>query len=847
MPTSRRSLVVIVLMLAMSAYPALPQLQPAEPAKAAAKNKPHRAPAGKKAQVKAKPIPQTIRVGNTDMELTDIVPRTEAAQSRLQQAIGRTKDPTLRNLQQSLATLTSRTEKAREETLYVVRNARSTEQITEARIPWQRDRRQLETLSVAVQSYIQVLMGEQRQISAIQQAWSLAERSTEEPSFPEGLQQRIEQVQEMAAAADAGVRSTLESLVQLQVQISDERKILDDLLQQIDVADEELHRSVFILDGPPLWSALRGRQYASLKEQARITMMAGRSRTISFYHTYPKRLLVYFVIFLALIAVFHYLRRDLERRPPQAELEALRILRRPLSLAAFTVLLFFGAFFPKAPPEVFRMLGFVSVFPAMRIALAVFERDLRLSVLALSLLYALDAGTGHMAAGTLLRRLLVFFLTVTSMAGLTWVLRKSSVVHLLFRQKRWGAAELFLRFALVCLTASVIANLLGGVSLADLLTHGTLRTGYIAMAVYVTYQVLRGLISLFTATKPGQAFRVVRLHRELVLGQTDRVLKLLCWITWLMAGLVSYQVMPATWAAFQSVWRYKWTLGTTAISIGDICLFFLVLLVASAIARAIRFFLEEEILPRTRISTSVAQSSSRLVHYTLVMVGFVLAFAAAGLDLNRLTLLTGAVGVGLGFGLQNLVGNFVSGIILSLERPMQVGDVIEVGSIEGDVTAIGFRSTTVRTSDGSEVIVPNSELVSKPFVNWSLTDRRRRSELRVGVDYSVDPARVLTILTAIVNSHPTVLKHPQPSVTFERFGESALEFCVRFWSSLEQVDDVRSDLNVLIAEELTKHGILVALSQREVHLHMDDGDREGAGRTAANTQAHTNKPVTTGG
>jgi small-conductance mechanosensitive channel len=141
----------------------------------------------------------------------------------------------------------------------------------------------------------------------------------------------------------------------------------------------------------------------------------------------------------------------------------------------------------------------------------------------------------------------------------------------------------------------------------------------------------------------------------------------------------------------------------------------------------------------------VAQSGSRLIYITLVSLGLCLALAAAGVDLGRATLLTGAIRVGLGFALQNVVGNFVSGIIISLERPIQVGDTIEIGGLVGKVTAIGFRSTTVRTTDGAEVIVPNSELVGKSVVNWSLTDQLRRGELRVGVAYGTDPAWVLLL------------------------------------------------------------------------------------------------------
>lgn len=764
------------------------------------------------------------------MALTDIVPSTEAALDRLQQGLRRTNDPTLRNLQQSLDALCNRAARSKDETLYLVRNARSNDQIAEARTPSERDRQQLESLNSAVQSYVQLLTEEQRQVSAIEQNWALAGQSASQAvALPEGLLDRIQQVRETASEADAAVRSTLESLVQLQVQISEEREVLGDLLQQIDAAERRLHRSVFVLDSPPLWSALRGSSYASLKEQARVTLIAVRSRTMAFYLAYRNGLLAYFVLFLVLTAVFCRLRLDLERQAIEQRLESPRIFQRPFSLAAFAVLFLFRIFFPGAPPEVLRISRLFLVFPSTRIALAVFENELHIPVIGLGMFYALDVATGHVAAGTLLRRLLVLFLAVSSLMGVAWLLRSASSVQQLLTRRRWTTVGLFARFALTSLAASAISNLLGSVWLADVLMHGAVRSIYSAMVVYLMYVVATGLIVLLTSTRFGQVFRMVRLHRELVLNRIDTVLKLAGWIAWCASVLLSYEIMQPMLAGFRNVLSQKWSIGATSFSLGDIALFFVVLIVASSIARVIRFFLEEEVLPRTTLSSGVAQSSSRLAYYTFVLIGVFLALAAAGLNLSRFTVLTGAFGVGLGFGLQNLVGNFVSGIIISLERPMQVGDAIGFGNLQGAVTTIGFRSTTVKTDDGAEVIVPNSDLVTKAFVKWSLTHQQRRGELRVGVAYGTDPARVIEILAAITGSHPAVLKNPGPVISFERFGENALEFCVRFWTRVDQLESVRSDLNVRVAEQLAKNEIVVPLPQRDVHVHMAKATAEAVG------------------
>jgi potassium efflux system protein len=772
--------------------------------------------------------PQVIRVGKSEMPVTEIVPGTEAAQSRLQEILGKTKDPALLNLQQSLNGLSARLEKSKDESLYLVQNARSTEQLFATRYLWRQSRQELEEMNGTVRSYVQTLTENQSQVREIQETWSVADESAE-IALPEGLAERIEQVRQTAATASAAVQSTLELLVKVQVGISKNRKMVDDVLAEIDDAEQGLRAGLFVLDSPPLWSALHGDSYASLRRQAHITQTTIWSRTQEFYFSYRNNLIAYCVLLLVLTAAFFRLRVTQEGQAAQPASASLRLLQRPFSLAAVMVLFFlFWLFFPKAAPEVFRISRFLLIFPLLRIALVVFEDELRRPMIVLSIFYAVDHVSSHAAAGTLLRRLLVLFLTAAVLAGLAWLLRRRSPVASLLARKHWTIAGLFARFALICLGVSFVSNIVGGVALANLTMHGTLWAIYFAMAAYVLYLVLGSLVSLVSTTRIGQMSRLLRLHHELVLARLDTALRLGTWILWVWSVLIGYQIASKVLAGFRSVLNYKWALGAASISIRDLFLFFLVLFVAISVAKAIRFFLEEEILPRTSVTPGKAQSGSRLAYYTLVSISFFLAWAAAGLDLSRLTLLTGAFGVGLGFGLQGLVSNFVSGIIISFERPMRVGDMIEMGNLLGKVTEIGFRSSTVRTPDGADVIIPNSELVTKSFVNWTLTDDLRRGELRVSVASGTDPARVFEILAKVAGSHPAVLKHPEPLIIFQQFGDGALGFSLYFWSRVERVFGVRSDLNLLVAEELEKHGIPARSAQQYVHVQMAEATEEGA-------------------
>jgi potassium efflux system protein len=204
-------------------------------------------------------------------------------------------------------------------------------------------------------------------------------------------------------------------------------------------------------------------------------------------------------------------------------------------------------------------------------------------------------------------------------------------------------------------------------------------------------------------------------------------------------------------------------------------------------------------------------------------VGFLFAIAAAGVEMNKLAILLGALGVGIGFGLQNIFNNLVSGIILAFERPIQEGDIIEVGELWGTVKEIGIRASTVFTFDGAEVIVPNGNLISKELINWTLTNQQRRVEVTVGVKYGTDTEKVLAILRKVAAEHKEILKEPAPLALFTGFGESSLDFRLLFW--IPKADNrfiIHSELNVAVNNALKEAGIEIPFPQHDLHVRSVD-------------------------
>ena len=247
-----------------------------------------------------------------------------------------------------------------------------------------------------------------------------------------------------------------------------------------------------------------------------------------------------------------------------------------------------------------------------------------------------------------------------------------------------------------------------------------------------------------------------------------------------------------------------------------IVLFFLLLFVA----KKIRFWLANRILVRSNLDPGVRESVGSIARYLIIVLGFFVILQTAGIDLTALSILAGAVGIGVGFGLQNIANNFISGVIILFERPIKAGDRIEVGEVEGEVISIGARATTVVTNDNISVIVPNSSFISQDVVNWSYTDRKVRFKIGLSVAYGSDPRLVERLLLEVARENPDVLGEPEPGVRFLHFGDNGLQFELRAWSTslLHKKGKLISNLNFGIHDKFLAHGIEFPFPQRDIHI-----------------------------
>jgi small-conductance mechanosensitive channel len=281
------------------------------------------------------------------------------------------------------------------------------------------------------------------------------------------------------------------------------------------------------------------------------------------------------------------------------------------------------------------------------------------------------------------------------------------------------------------------------------------------------------------------------------------------WWAWITLDVFAIRRPIVEWV--HRVLTARWGVGAVDLSLGGLLAFAAAVAASFGLSRLIRFLLAEDVYPRVHLARGVPYLISTVLHYAILFVGFLVAVAALGYDMTKFTILAGAFGVGLGFGMQNIVNNFVSGLILLFERPIQVGDVVELDPMTvGTVVRIGIRASIVRTSEAAEIIVPNGLLIANRVTNWTLSNRQRGFVVPVSVAGSgVEPEAVIELLTRVARETECVAKAPVPQAYVTEFlPAGGLKFDLRVWT--DRFDDwveARSKLVAAVHAELTAKGI----------------------------------------
>ena len=276
------------------------------------------------------------------------------------------------------------------------------------------------------------------------------------------------------------------------------------------------------------------------------------------------------------------------------------------------------------------------------------------------------------------------------------------------------------------------------------------------------------------------------------------------------------------WDQFNSTLNYPlFVFGKTDFSTWYLLKMIIAIGILAWLSKRLKSLLVNKILIRYNEDIGVRQAMGTIARYVFFLIGLFVLIHASGIDLSGLVLLGGALGVGIGFGLQNITNNFVSGIVILLERPVKVGDRIEVSGTTGDVVNIQARATTVVTNDGISVIIPNSELISTRVTNWSFTGRNVRFKIPVPVPYGTNQDKIIKLLLEVATEDSNVEQNPSPTVRLKEFASSALIFELVIWTSkmMHRQGMMKSRINLAVNKKFAENDIIIPFPQMDVHVN----------------------------
>jgi small-conductance mechanosensitive channel len=661
-------------------------------------------------------------------------------------------------------------------------------------------------------------------LAALRESWAKTMVDARASRAPAPVLERIDHVLVGLAETSGALQGRRSTILILQDRVARQVTRCDDVLARISALRERARGGLLVRDSAPVWHpGVLAHALRDLPAQLRIAVAADVVVLEGFARDQRWKVPIHMALFVVLLLVMRAAKRRASRLVASGAAPAadLRVFDRHVSAALMLSFLAFAFIYtPPIPRVVGSLQTMLALLPALRIVQALIDPRLGPALWVLGGFFLVDLVRNSVSVISALERpiLLLEMLAAALVLSWVWLSPRGATFRALDVVMNPPGPRVVRGVVLAACATAFVAGAAGYMPLALLVGPAIFGNGYLALVLYASMRVADGLVTFALSVRPLNRLGSVRRHRRLIERRTHGLLRWMAIVAWLVAALRYLGLWSAAVAFTGAALATEARLGSIGISLGDVLLFALTMTAAFVLSSLVRFTLEEEVYPRLRLARGLPQLASSFMHYSLLLIGFLLALAALGVDLTKVTILAGALGVGIGFGLQGVVNNFVSGSLVLVERKINVGDAVDIGGISGRVQHLGLRACTVRTWEGAEVIVPNASLTSEKVTNWTLSDRQRRIDVAVGVAYGTSPDTVLGILREVASAHPGVLKAPAPAALFLGFGESALRFELRVWTDFEQGQDVQSELSLALYAALGRVGIEIPVPQRELRL-----------------------------
>ena len=651
------------------------------------------------------------------------------------------------------------------------------------------------------------------ELDRIDQTWDATLKSAQAAQAPQAIIDRINQMSDLISKTRTATAARQAEVLTLQSKAVSLGSRANDTLDQLDTASQRATSQLLTRDSQPVWSGgFWSSAVAAVTTQGSESLRAQFSDLATFLGNQPEEAGLHLLLFIVLVVVMLVARKRVHRyfKDEPETAKAAEVFNAPIA-TAFLTACFLGYWLYTDPPQLLpRLLALLSIIPILVVVRRLIERHLYPILYALTGFNLLEQTRNIVSISAPIARLIFVIEILAGVIFLSWLYLASRPLESRewTKKRTWRILHVVAGLGLVLGVLVLIANLVGYQGLSTLVGSGMLRGAYLALLLYAVTRVAQGLLLGAFHVRPLTYLSMVRQHRHLLTDRIVLLFNLAAAALWIYAMLRSVGFWQVTSKNISDLLDADLTAGSFAISLGKILSFAIALVLASWVSRLVTFVLDEEVYPNVNLARGIPYVISTMLRYAILLIGIVIGLASLGIDMTKFTILAGAFSVGLGFGMQNIVNNFVSGLIVLFERPIKVGDVVQFGDLIGRVERIGIRASIIRAGNGAEVIIPNGTLIANNVTNWTLSNKARRVDVPIQAALAADPEQVKKLLIDVAGRFPGVSDTPPPQALMTMLGPDAMTFELRIWTdAASDWASLKSDLTSAASEELRKAGI----------------------------------------
>jgi len=722
----------------------------------------------------------------------------------------------IREVDSLLANLDYQIDKKKDSIFSLLKKA-SRREIQELKVEWLNHKSYLNKYQILLKNRSEEISNISDDLVIEINKWELTKKSLETGNSNkkgfEGINTVIETLQEVLKNAHA----QLDKVFNIQNRLTQIVLQLDELIVEIGMTENQMKKDYFVFDSQPIWEKdttnIMSPNIIEFNEnglQKKDKFTSLKTRLLEFISanlkTFIFQIVFIFLLFILIIKANKNWKKDLNKSSSPIEKQTNIILSHPFSSALVAGILITSFFYNAIIPTYAEILMFFILLGTVYLLPRLTHKKFANSLILLFAAFIINSYSELVELSQNQTRWVLILNLIIIIVALGLARRLAAIHPEKFKQLHKFLKIITPIYLLISLIG-IIGNIIGMVSLSRFITRGVLLSSLLGIVVFLVVRIATSIVIVLFNIRNTPNIQTLS---TIIDVSNKRIQPALNWIgvfLWLKFTLRSFGLHDPFINQVKELMQVEWLVGETTFSFGGILAFASIITVTLIISKLLASIFQDEwmikMLPR-----GASSAMSLMLRILIICVGFYLALSAIGLDLSKLSLLIGALGVGIGFGLQNVVSNFISGLILAFERPINIGDAIEIDMESGVVTNIGVRSSNIRTWNGAEAIIPNGDLISKKVINWTLSNRNRRSKILMKTGPIAEPQKIMDLFNSIAETHESTYNDPAPKTYFYGYDENGnLSFALLYWTSFSNTLKTDHEVALKIFEALKEEGL----------------------------------------